>query len=204
MDAAEEVDDDHTGRGFLHFALAEEPVSQEQSQAGAGVGDQHEEGGMAELFDLVITDGSENTVVKRVVEEKHLGGFYENVGKGQDVVFQHPVDTAGQGCGYSMHEGTEHQVGKAAQDGADDTQGEVVDDHLKTARHLAVDEFIKFADDQTGERSQDHGGQEHGGSFYRYDGAQCYESAKDSAALAADHLTAGIGDQDGQQVVQYG
>ena len=202
MDAAEEVDQDHAGSCFLHLASAEYPVGKKETQTGAGIGNQHEECRVAHCLNLLISDRSENTMVQCIVEEKDLGGLYEDRRERQRIVGDDPVDAVGKDRCHGMHDRSEYQISEAAEDRADDTERKVIDDHLESAGDLSIYRMVKLSDDQAGKRSEDHGSHEHRSSFNCYDRTYSDECTQNTAPVVADHLTAGIGDQHWQQIVQ--
>lgn len=94
MDTAEEVNDGSTGSRSLRGAAAEEHVSQQDAEAGAGVGLKQEEDGLALVQGLLDAQRCEDTVVDGVVEEEDLGRLDEDAGQGSRPLLTRKPTTA--------------------------------------------------------------------------------------------------------------
>ena len=86
VDAAHKLDDGGGSGGGAGLTLAGHTVGQQQPQAGAGVGLDHKEDGLAHLHSLFGADGGEDAVVDGVVEKEHFGRLHQHGGEGQQTV----------------------------------------------------------------------------------------------------------------------
>ena len=203
MDAAQQVDDDRTGcRLTGGIILAKEAVGQQNAQTGAGIGFQHIHDGAAGLGGLTCADGTEDAVVDGVVQEQHLGRLHEDGDQRQQAVGNEEVNTGGQHGKDGGHERADDIVAEDGQKQAQNADGEVVDEHLKTGGNMAFHLLVELLDDPTGEGTHDHGAHQHG-VVGAADAAHNGDGGDDAAALSGDHLAALPCDEDGQQVGQH-
>ena len=89
------------------------------------------------------------------------------------------------------------------QDHAQDSDGEVVDQHLETGGNLSLDRLIKFFDHKSAERADHHGTHQHGIIGCAADHTDAGDRAHDRASLSADHSAARIGDQDREHIGEH-
>ena len=194
MDTAEQVDNDRAGCGILCGAVfGKEPVGQQHAEAGAGVGLQHIHDGFTRFRDLLCADRCENAVVDRVVEEQNLCRLEENRNQRQQAVVDQEGDACGQDGQDTAHDRADRIVTNDGHDHAEDADREVVDQHFKAGRHVAVHELIEFLDDPAGKRAHDHGTHQHRlavGAADAGNTAHDCDRAHDATAVAADHLAA--------------
>ena len=145
-------------------------------------------------------------MVDGVVQEEDLSGLDEDGCQRQKVCIDQSVDACCQDVHDTGHQRA-HDVG--AEDGkehAQDTDGEVVDQHLEACGHLVFHELVELLDDPACQRAHDHGAHQHGLTVcaaYACDCTHDSDGTDDTAAGAADHLTACISDQNGKQVEQH-
>ena len=207
MDTAEEVNDDRTGSGlFGGLVFGECPVSKEDTKAGARVSFQHVHDGASGLEGLLGPDRSEDTVVDRIVQEQDLGGLDEDGNQRQQAVVDKDIDAGGQDCQDGGH-GRTNAV--EAQDGeyhTEDTDREVIDEHLEAGGHSGFHELVELFDAPAGERSHDHGAEEHRlplGTADTGDRTCNSNGTHNTAAVSADHVAALSGDEHRDQVIQH-
>lgn len=86
VDSAQEVDDRSTGSRCPCSTTAEEHVGQQDAQAGAGVGFEQEQDGLALVQRLLDAQRCQYAVVDGVVQEEDLGRLDEDAGEGQQAV----------------------------------------------------------------------------------------------------------------------
>ena len=204
MDAAQEVDDDGAGGRLLgRLVLAEEAVGQKDAEAGAGVGLEHVHDGLASGLGLLGGDGHEDAVADGVVEEQDLSRFDEDGKQRQQVSVDEKLDARLQNDQDSSHEGTNAVVACDHQEHAQDTEREVVNEHLEAGGLPVVGKLVPLLDDEAGERTHEHGAHKHG-VFGADDGTHDGDRADDATALAGNVLTALSGDHDGNQKLEGG
>ena len=204
VDTAEYVHDQSAGSGILGcLVIGEHPVSEQDACACAGVGLDHVEHGLAERLDLLRSERSEDTVVDRVVEEQDLRRLDENRDQRKESCIDQDVNAARQEYQNACHKRSDQVEAYDREQHAQDTDGEVVDQHLEACRNLAFDRLVEFLDDPAAQRARQHSAHQHGIIGSAADNADAGDRAHDRASCAADHLTAGIGDQDGQDVGQH-
>ncbi len=162
MDATEEVDDGGAGGRLLGGAATEHHVGQQHAHARARIRFDQEEDGATLLGGLLDPQRREDAVVDGVVEEQDLGRFDEDGGEGQQVVVHQEADTARQHAGEHLDEGTDHEEGEDGQQHADETGGEVVDQHLETALDASIHRLVEALDGPAAEGANHHGTHEHG------------------------------------------
>ena len=145
-------------------------------------------------------------MVDRVVKEQDLCRLEENRNQRQQAVVDQEGDACGQDGQNTAHDRADRIVTNDGHDHAEDADREVVDQHFKAGRHVAVHELIEFFDDPAGKRAHDHGAHQHRlavGAADAGNTAHDCDRTHDAAAVAADHLAARVGDQNRQQVVQH-
>ena len=203
VDAAHELDEGGGAGGGAGLTLAGHAVGQQQAKAGAGVGLDHEQDGLAGLQGLGGADGGEHAVVDGVVQEEHLGGLHQHSGEGQQAVVHKELDARAQQIGDLHTCGADGEDGQHGQDAADDAHGKVVDHHLKSGGNVALHLLVKLLDAPAAQRAADHGSDKHG-ALGGGDRAQGGQRAGDGSLLAAYDFAAGVANEDGQQVGQHG
>ena len=202
MDTAEKVDDQGAGSGLTgHGVFREEPVSQENACAGAGIGFNHIEDGLARFGDLFGAEGSEDAVVDGIVQEEDFSRFYEDTDEREDTGLEQDLDAGRQEGQDDAHDRADEVEAEDGHDHAQDADGEVVDEHFEARLDAAVDSGVKFLDDQAGQGPHDHGTHEHGVGRAA-DDADRGNGTHDGAAQAADDFAALEGDEQGQDVGQ--
>ena len=163
MDTAEYVHDQSAGSGVLGcLILGEHPVSEQDACACAGVGLDHVEYGLAESLNLLCSQRSEDTVVDRVVEEEDLRGFYEDRNQRKKSCIDQNVNTAGQEYQDCCHKRSDQIESDDGKEHTQDTDGEVVDQHLETCRDLAFNCLVELLDHPAAERAYKHSAHQHG------------------------------------------
>ena len=204
MDTAEDVDDQSAGSGiFCSLILCKHPVSEQDTSACAGVGLDHVEDGSAHCLSLLCAEGSEDTMVDRVVEEEDLRGLDENGNQGKKSHVDQDVNAALQEYQNACHDRSDQVESDDCKEHTQDTDGEVVDQHLKACRDLAFDCLVEFLDHPAAQRACQHCAHQHGIIGSAADNADAGDRAHDCASCAADHLTACVSDQDRKHVGQH-
>ncbi len=203
MDAAEEVNDGGASRGLLGGATAEYHVGQQHAHARARVRFDQEEDGAALFGRLLDPQRREDAVVDGVVEEQDLGRFNEDGGERQHVVFHQEADATRQYAGEHLDEGTDHEEGEDSQQHADETGGEVVDQHLEAALDAPFHHFVEALDGPATQRTDHHGTHEHG-NVGTDDHAHGGDGTDHAAPFTAHQLAACIANQQRQQIGDHG
>ena len=203
VDTAQEVDDHSTGRRSLGHALAHEPVSQEDAQAGAGVGFDEEEHGLAEFLGLLDAQRREDAVVDGVVEEENLGRLHQDGNQRQQAHAHNGLNAGAQDIVDRQHHGAYGHIGQDGQDAAQDAGGEVVHQHLEAAGDGILHSAVKLLDEIAAHRAHDHGAQEHG-DVGTGDDTAGGNGAHHAAAVAVDRCAAGEAQEQGDQPLAHG
>ncbi len=206
MNTAEEVDDDRTRCRLLRgLILGEDPVSKEDTKAGARIRFQHVHDGTSGFCRLFNANWREDTVVDGVVEEQDFGRLNEDGRKRQQSMVDQDFNTGGKDRQDGGHQRADAVEAKHGEQHADDADGEVVDEHFETGGHAGFHELVKLLGDPAGKRAHDHGAHEHRLAFRAADtgnGTHDGNGGHDAAAQSADHLSALAGNQNGQQEEQ--
>ena len=142
-------------------------------------------------------------MVDRVVEEEDLRGFYEDRNQRKKSCIDQNVNTAGQEYQDCCHKRSDQIESDDGKEHTQDTDGEVVDQHLETCRDLAFNCLVELLDHPAAERAYKHSAHQHGIIGSAADNADAGDRAHDRASCAAYHLTAGVSDQDGKDVGQH-
>ena len=146
MDTAQEVNDDCTRRGALGTALAHQAVCQQDAKARARVCFQQEENGLACFLHLLDAHRGENTVVNSIVQEQHLCRFHKNRSHRQQAVVNQHTYTGSHGIGQGCNNRADGFHGNQCQHGCQNSQGEVVHQHLEARLDMAVHGLVKLLD----------------------------------------------------------
>ena len=141
----------------------------------------------------------EDAVVDGVVQEQDLRRFDKNRGQRQQVVFHQHRNPTRQHAGEQFDKGAYEVEGEYCQQHADNAGREIVDQHFKTAFDFAINHTVKTLDHPAAQRTNHHGPHEHGniGPDNHPHGGH---GADDTATLAPHQFTAGIPNQQWQQV----
>ena len=207
MNTAEEMDDDRARCGIpCCLVLGAEPVCKQNAETRTRVSLQHVHNGLAGSSSLLNTDRCEDTMVDRVVEEKYLRRLDKDRRKRKEVCFCEYFNTRCKNCENCRHERSDEEVAENCEQHTEDTNGKIVDQHLEACRHMAVHGLIEFLDDETCDRSHDHGAHQHRLSVCsadacdRTDHCDCTD---DAASVTADEITALCSDQDRKCVEKH-
>ena len=204
VDTAENVHDQSAGSGILGcLVIGEHPVSEQYACACAGVGLNEIEYGLAELLNLLCSERSEDTVVDSVVQEQDLSGLYEDGDQRKETCLDQDVNAAGQNYQNACHKRADQVEAYDREEHAQDTNGEVVDQHLEACRDLAFDCLVELLDHPAAQRACEHSAHQHGIIGSAADNADACDRAHDRASCAADHLTACVSDQDREHVGKH-
>ena len=183
--------------------MAPEGIGQQQSQAGAGVGFDHEENGFSGFGDLFGTQRGEDTMVDGVVEEQDFCRLNQNAGQRQELVIDQPADACAQCFVDHGADRTDGIVAEDGQDHAQDTGGEVVVQHLKAAGDLVLEGAVDLLHAPAGQGAHGHGAQEHG-DVGTDDNAHGGDGTDHGAAGIMDHLASGVADEQRKKIDQHG
>ena len=148
---------------------------------------------------LLNTQRRENAVVNGVVEEQDFRRFNKDRGQRQHLVRHHEVNACGQNFRQDFNRRANAEERQNGEDHTDDACGEVIHQHLKTGFNLTVYPDVEFFNCPAAQRAGDHGAEEHR-HIRADDNAHGGNRADYAAALAANQLTAGITDQQRQQI----
>ena len=207
MDAAEQMNDDGARSGVLgHLILGEHPVCQQNAEARARVGFQHVHDGLTHYLNLLCTQRGKYAVVNSVVQEQYLCRLQEYGNQRQQAVIYQEFNTCGQDCQDRCHNRANCIVAQNCHNHAQDANREVVNQHLETSRHTAFHQLVKLLNHPTCQRAHNHGTHQHWltfGTAYTGDTTHNCDCAHNTAAIAADHLTALCCNQNRQQVGQH-
>ena len=200
MNAAQEMDDDRARCGILcRFVFGAEPVCKQDTKARSRISLQHVHDGLAGLGCLLYADRRENTVVDRIVQEKHLRRLDEDCRERKEICVRKSFNACREDRKDRCHERADEEVSENRDQHTEDTHGKVVDQHLKACRHMAVHRLIELFDDEACEGAHDHGAHEHRLSLCSVnpcDRAHDCDRADDASSLTADEIAALCGDQD--------
>ncbi|MPM51737.1 hypothetical protein SDC9_98488 [bioreactor metagenome] len=122
MDATEEVDDDGARDRSAYHARPGDPVRQQEAEAGAGVGLDHEQDGAAGGLGLLDAERGEDAVVDGVVEEQHLGRLDQDRGERQQVVGDQDAHAGGHPADQGGDHGLDQQPARDGQQHAEDAE----------------------------------------------------------------------------------
>ena len=161
------------------------------------------EDGLSCRLDLLCSERSEDAVVDRVVQEQDLGGLYEDRNQRKESCIDQDVNAALQEDQNACHDRSDHIEAYDRQEHAQDTDGEVVDQHLEACGDLAFDSLVEFLDDPAAQRACEHCAHQHGIIGSAADNADAGDRAHDCSSCAADHLTACVSDQDRKYVGKH-
>ena len=199
MNTAEEVDDCRATRRLFSATATKEHVCQQNAHTRTRVSFNQEEDRFTQLVGLLNTQRREDTVVNGVIEEQDFCRFHEDRRQRQHVVRHHEVNARRQNFGQDFNRRTNAEKRQDGEDHTDDACGEVIHQHLKTGFDLTVYPDVEFLDCPAAQRTGDHGAEEHR-HIRTDDNAHGGNRADHAAALAANQFTAGIADQQRQQI----
>ena len=204
VDTAEYVHDQSAGSGVLSsLILGEHPVSEQDACACAGVGLDQVEYGLSKCLDLLSSERCEDTVVDRVVQEQDLSGLYEDRYQRKESCIDKDVNAALQEYQNSCHNRADQVEAYDCEEHAQDTDGEVVYQHLEACLNLAFDRLVELLDDPAAQRACQHRAHQHGIIGSAADNADAGDRTHDRASLTADHLAACVSDQDREHIGQH-
>ena len=199
MNTAEEVDNCRTARRLFRATATKEHVCQQDAHPRTRVGFNQEENRFAEIVRLLDAQRREDTVVDGVIEEQDFCRFNKDRRQRQHVVRHHEVNARSQDFRQNFNCRANAEERQDSEDHTDDACGEVIHQHLKTGLDLTVYPHVEFFNSPAAQWTGDHGAEEHR-HIRADDNAHGGNRADYAATLAANQLTAGITDQQRQQI----
>ena len=142
-------------------------------------------------------------MVDRVVEEEDLRGLYEDRNQRKESCVDENINTTLQEDQNGCHERSDQVESDDGKDHTQDTDGEVVDQHLETGRDFSFNCGIELLDHPTAKGACKHCAHQHRIIRCAADNAYACDCAHDRASCAANHLTACISDQNRKHVGQH-
>src|SRR5918994_2226137 len=112
------------------------------------------------------------------------------------------ITAATQPAGHVVDHGSDHPHAEHGHGGPDDPDREVVDQHLEPGAHPVAELVVEELEHERGQRSDDHGAEEHR-DLRADDDAHRGDCADHGAALPVDQLAARVADEDGQEVEDH-
>ena len=201
MNTAEEMNDDSGGRRFLRSSLAIQPVCQKHAEARSRVGAQQEEDRLSGLRRLLDAQRSEDTLGNSVIQEQHSRRLHEDRVKNHQALIHQPLHTGREECIQSLENRSCDGLCQQAEHHTDNTDGEIVHQHLEAGRNLAIDQLVKFLNDPAAQGTQNHRACQHGNAG-THDTAHGQQRAHDTTTFLVYKLAAGVAHQKWQQIFQ--
>ena len=197
--------DNHCSRSRIlcGFILTKKHIGQQNSKTWAWIWLQHIHDGFPCLRNLSSGNGSKHPMVNRIVEKQNFCRFNENgYQRKQSPLYQH-IDAGRQNRQNSAHNRPNSHIAQHSQNHTNQSCWKIVNQHLKTCRHMAFHGLIKFLNTKTSQRSHNHRCHQHGNICVAHNRANYSDSSYHTPPVAADHTASRRRNQNGNQIGQH-
>ncbi|MNL43697.1 hypothetical protein D3C87_1662220 [compost metagenome] len=138
-------------------------------------------------------------MVDGIVQEEYLRWLNDDVSQRKQACIEKALNACSQSLADHFNNRANAQEGSNRQDRANNTEGEVVNQHFKAGFDFALYGLIELLQNPGRDGTYDHGAHEHR-NICTYDDAHRGYSTDHTTTSVVDHLTAGITDENRKKV----
>ncbi len=142
-------------------------------------------------------------MVDCVVQEQYLCRLNENCCQRKESMAHQHVNAGGQYNQNRRHQRPDQIRTYNCKNHTENTNRKVIDQHLKTCRHMSFHSLVKFLDHESADWSHQHRAHQHRVLRRAYDNADYCDTAHNASAVSAYQLTSLISNQNRQKVIQH-